>query len=671
MTFVGSGSSPERRSAAFDLLSEGVQRFVWSQGWRQLRDIQEAAIGPILAGRDVIIAAPTAGGKTEAAFLPICSEVGRAPGGPIRALYISPLKALINDQFRRLDDLCDELGIPVHRWHGDVDAMRKKKLVSDPRGILLITPESLEALFVHRGTVIGKLFRDLAFVVVDEIHAFIGSERGQQVQSLLHRLDLCLRRRPPRIGLSATLGDMDLACDYLRPAGGAGVRVVQSSALGQGVELILKGYVDPERRPGAQGTDRDESGPKHGSPASDAIADYLFGALRGKRNLVFANSRVGVELYTDLFRRRSEAQRAPNEFEAHHGNLAKSLREDVEARLRDSERPCTAVCTSTLELGIDIGDVDSVAQIGCPPSVASLRQRLGRSGRRAGTPSRLRICIVEGQLTPRSSLEDAIRAHLVQCIAVVELLGQRWCEPPRAGALHLSTLVHQVLALIAQCGGARPDEAFGALCQSGPFSACGSAAFASLLRSMAGADLIQQCADGALLLGSVGERLVNHYSFYAVFQTPEEYRVIGDGRELGRLPVQGSLVPGNYLIFAGRRWIVVDVDGRAKVLELSSAAGGALPSFEPGGWEIHDRVRAEMLRLYRSDAIPAYLDSVAADLLAEGRAEFRRCGLGERRALAQGGGVLLPWVGDRVLDTGADLVRSQLNAPALGSPSTR
>ena len=199
-------------SAGFRRLHELIQRWVWDQGWSDLRDIQERAIGPILdGGRDVIVAAATAGGKTEAAFLPICSQVIAQPSGSVRALYVSPLKALINDQFDRLDRLCERLAIPVHRWHGDVPSTHKRQVLSDPAGILLITPESLEALFVLRGTAIAKLFGNLDFVVVDELHSFIGSERGQQLQSLLSRIERVLRRRVPRIALSATLGDMDLA----------------------------------------------------------------------------------------------------------------------------------------------------------------------------------------------------------------------------------------------------------------------------------------------------------------------------------------------------------------------------------------------------------------------------------------------------------------------------
>src|SRR5436853_2120515 len=223
MTFQASSEMNEA-SSAFHRLHPKIQRWLWRQGWGALRDIQEAAIGPILAGdRDVVIAASTASGKTEAAFLPILTALAEDSGGSVRVLYISPLKALINDQFDRLELLCEDLEVPVARWHGDVAASQKKKLLARPGGVLIITPESLEALFVLQGPKVRSLFERLAYVVVDELHAFIGGERGQQLQSLLHRVELAIRRRVPRVALSATLGDLAIACEFLRPREGEAV----------------------------------------------------------------------------------------------------------------------------------------------------------------------------------------------------------------------------------------------------------------------------------------------------------------------------------------------------------------------------------------------------------------------------------------------------------------
>ncbi|MBM3497926.1 MAG: DEAD/DEAH box helicase [Armatimonadetes bacterium] len=641
-------------SVAFTRLHEKVQRWIWLQQWRELRDVQEQAVEPILAGQDVILAAATAGGKTEAAFLPICSGlVDSLPAG-VAVLDVSPLKALINDQYDRLAAFCETLHIPVHRWHGDVSSNRKHQLIREPSGILLITPESLEALFVHHGAKLRRVFWGLQYVVIDELHAFIGAERGRQLQSLLHRLELLLRRRVPRIGLSATLGDMRLAAGYLRPNGGDRVCLVVSDETGQEVRLILRGYRrSPVEETQVGQAPQDAEGSTDSSHTSDvgAIADHLFQKLRGRDHLVFANSRNNVERYADLLRRLSDERRVPNEFFPHHGSLSKELREDVEARLKDKTKPATVICTSTLELGIDVGDVESIAQIGAPPSVAGMRQRLGRSGRREGKPAVLRIFVPEPGLADRSPPQDHLRAQLVQSVAMVNLLVARWCEPPADGALHLSTLVQQVLSLVVQHGGVRPTEAWRALCEGGPFGAVGQTLFADLLRALSAEDLIQE-RDGALLLGSRGERVANHFSFYTAFITPEEYRIITGMRTLGAIPIDYPLVEGMYIIFAGHRWEVISVNVEEKTVEVAPAAGGQPPAFGGTGAAVHDRVRQEMLAVYRSAEVPVFLDSVARELLNEGRASFSRYGLGLRSRLQHGDDCLLfPWVGDRVMNT--------------------
>jgi ATP-dependent Lhr-like helicase len=359
-----------------------------------------------------------------------------------------------------------------------------------------------------------------------------------------------------------------------------------------------------------------------------------------------------VEELADLLRRRCETAQVPNEFWPHHGNLSRELREDAEAAIRDRVRPATAVCTTTLELGIDVGAIESVAQVGCPPSVASLRQRLGRSGR-SGGPAVLRIYIQEPQIDPRTPPHGTLRADLVETIAAVDLLLGGWCEPPDLRGLHLSTLVQQVLSLIAQHGAVKADQAWRALCSAGPFARVEPALFAGLLRSIGSAGLVQQDGSGEIVIAEKGERIVSHHSFYAAFSSPEEYRLTAGGRTLGSLPLTSSLFPGLHLIFGGRRWVVLSVDEPRKVIDLKPAAGGRPPPFsDRGGAPVHDRVRAEMLRIYQDTALPRYLDATARDLLGEGRESFYRLRLHEQAMVRHGDTTLLfPWRGDRVLDT--------------------
>lgn len=632
-------------SQAFDRLHPLVQRWIYDQGWTELRDAQERAIAPILGGSDdVIISAATAAGKTEAAFLPICSRLLDTKSECSAVLYISPLKALINDQNDRMERLCKTLKIDVYPWHGDIAQSRKREFLKTPSGILLITPESLESIFVNRGSSAPSLFHHLLYVVVDELHSFMGAERGRQLQSLLRRVELSARRRVPRVALSATLGDMATAAEFLRPGEGSKVNLIVSDAGGQGLKLLVRGYRISARVDTSQADEEEES-----SDGSErAVAEELFRVLRGSNNLVFANSRANVEKYTDLLTRISERERLPNEFWAHHGNLSKELRESAEAALKDGARPATAICTSTLELGIDLGALKSIAQIGTPHSVASLRQRLGRSGRR-GEPAILRVYIREREIDENTLLEDCLRFDLVQTMAVVNLLLGRWCEPPDRSRLHLSTLIQQVLSLIAQHGGVTAQSVWSVL--SEVFS-IERDMFVAVLRSLGKREILRQDPDGTLLLDELGERLVNHHSFYAAFMNPEEYRLITGSKTLGTLPIDRPLEENSALIFGGRRWRVVGIDERRKVIEVCPAPGGRVPAFCGERGDVHDRVRQDMRTVYCSNSIPAYLDPRASSLLGEARLQFSKCGLETRNMVDCGAeSIVFTWLGDRITDT--------------------
>ena len=638
-----SGSERRSTSSSFDLLAEPVRRWIWRKRWASLRDIQERSIPLLLKEEsDVIIAAATAGGKTEAAFLPLISRTIEtdAKGSGFDLLYVSPLRALINDQFRRLQDLCETVDLPVHSWHGDVSAAVKSKARKNPRGILLITPESLEAMFVLRGLEVPALFGRLACIVIDELHVLLDTERGIHVRSLLARLELAARRRIRRIGLSATLGDMDLASRYLRPEAPEAVVVLQSRSEGPVLRMQLRGYRVVRRSASAE-TDVVESGDDQASVGStDAtIAAHLFDRLRGTTNLIFAGARQQVEVFADLLRRSSEQRRVPVEFFPHHSNLSREHRTFVEQRLKEARLPTTAVCTSTLELGIDIGDVECVAQIGAPYSVASLRQRMGRSGRR-GQPAILRMYETERDLDANAHPIDALRLRLVRSITMVELLLEGWCEPPRPDALHLSTLVHQVLSVIVERGGATARQLFSILCKLGPFRSVDNTLFARLLRRMGAPEvaLIEQSPDGTLLLGSEGERVVEHYSFYAVFQTPEEYRVLLNGRALGTIPIVVPIAPDMTIIFAGRRWRVMTVHDRDKVIEVAKDATGRPPPFGSEAGIVDDVIVRRMRAILAGEDVPRYLDREAAEFLREGRATYRRLDLAHRQIVDLGEG---------------------------------
>jgi len=635
----------------FERLDSRIQKWVYKQGWEDLRDIQRMSVSPILAGdSDVVISASTAAGKTEAAFLPACSVIADETQG-FGILYISPLKALINDQYRRLEGLCDDLNMHVIPWHGDSSQSKKKRAKQNPEGILLITPESLESLLVREAGWVKAAFNTLRYIIVDEYHAFVGFERGCHLQALMHRLESLLDRQRdpiPRIALSATLGDMEGVVSYLRPTKSIPCRLIVGKQSQSTLKMQVRGYVDPEMF-----IDSPLS-------ADRKIANDLYETLRGDSHLVFANSRQRTENFAVMLSELCEKNYVPNEFFPHHGSLSKELRSELESRLQKKDLPTTAICTMTLELGIDIGKVESVAQVTAPHSVASLRQRLGRSGRR-GRSSILRMYISEKELNLRSNIADKLRLQLLQSLAMIRLLlNEKWYEPSDTNLYHFSTLLHQVLAVIAQWGGVRPDQLWGLLCKAGPFGKITVDHFKELLSHMGEIGLIIQLGSGELVLGEIGEQMVSHYTFYAVFKTYEEYRIVVEGKTLGTLPIDSFLLPEQHIVFGGRRWKIKEIDADRKTILVTPAKGGKPPKFRGDGMSVHDRIRQEMYEIYRSgdyriavgETKLEFLDRAGKDLFQEGLKHFKDTNLETERIFQDGKNVyIVPWMGDKLVNT--------------------
>lgn len=632
---------------AFARLAPPLQRWLWDQGWSGLRPAQAEALPIILAGQqDVIIAAATASGKTEAAFLPLLTRLWQA-GGQGVVLYVAPMKALINDQFERLSLICERMEIPVYPWHGDIGETSRKRFLAVPRGLVLITPESLESLLFRCGAQLKPMFDGLVAVVVDELHAFIGGERGRQLQSLLHRLECALGRRVQRVGLSATLGDMGLAADFLRPGEGAGVCLIVSAAEKKPLKLVVKAVL----REGLSAV---------GDPAHAAIAAALFDSLRAANYLIFPNSTGMVEFYADALRRHCERAGLPVTFFPHHGRLGKLEREGTESELKRGHLPVSAICTSTLEMGIDIGSIRGVVQIGAPETVASLCQRIGRAGRREGEAAELwQYCVTDVPSDDPGCLQG-LHTDFLQSIAVIRLFLAKWYEPPPSGALHYSTLVQQVLSLVGERCGVTAAEAYRTLCLGGPFAGVSEADFIELLRSLVANDLIMQDANRLLLHGHLGEKRVNHFTFFAAFQDTREYRLLHEGKELGTLPLKRSQDIGDALIFAGRRWLIIAIDHDKRRVDLIPASAGQLPKTGGAGLPVHDRVREEMRALLREADVPVWLDAKAGEVLAKARSHYAVQGLAETDLIMdERTAYLFTWRGDATQDALVWLLRAQ------------
>ena len=619
-------------SSSFELLHETVQRWIWKQGWTSLKDIQENSIPVVLRRNcDVIISAATAGGKTEAAFLPIISHIISNPSNGYDVLYISPLKALINDQYRRLIDMTDGMKINVTPWHGDIDAARKSKSLKQPSGVVIITPESLESFLINRPKAVVTAFANLQYIVIDELHAFIGNERGKQLQSILSRIEVITRNKAPRIAMSATFSNYEAVKAFLRPDKSLQCVIPPQGNSNHEIRILIKEYI-PEK-------DKD---------IEADIANEIFEKLRGSNNLAFTNSRVAAENYGVLLSDLSEATNVPNEFRVHHGSLSKLERESVELELQKGETPITALCTSTLELGIDIGKVKSIAQIGTANSVSGLRQRLGRSGRR-NEPSILRILSLEYG-NDAGILYD-LRANLIQNIAIIELLRQKDYEQPSIDKLHLSTLIQQTISLIASFSGFYAKEGWEILCNQGAFRNICPQTFLSLLKSLGEQNVLSQLNSGQIIIGKEGERLLRKPDFYTAFVAPIDYTVINkyNSKRIGMIQYLPTV--GNQIILAGKRWIVDRVDDKSRSIFVDRIFSGGTILFASDSGEIDEIITRKMREIYASDNIYPYVDIVSKsnEEVFTARNFFKNNNIDLCPLLNYGHNTLLfTWAGDKI-----------------------
>lgn len=578
-----------RVSVSFELLDIRIRQWIWKQGWTSLKDIQENAIPFVLEGRsDVIISASTAGGKTEAAFLPILTSLlQNDTSNGFQVLYISPLKALINDQYRRLLDMTTETGINVTPWHGDIDMSQKKRSLKNPNGIIIITPESLESFLINRRRFLPSAFSSLRYVVIDELHSFIGTERGKQLQSLLSRIEQIILRKIPRIAMSATFSDYSAVKCFLRDDESLPCAIPPQGNSNHEIKILVKEYI--------QTKDID---------VTDSISQEIYKKLRGSNNLVFTNDRGYAESYGVHLSNMCEINGVPNEFRVHHGSISKIERESVERDLQKGECPVTVFCTSTLELGIDVGKVKSIAQVGTAYSVSGLRQRLGRSGRR-NEPSILRVFSIENK---DNGLLYNLRSSLVQNIAVIELMRQHKYEKPSINNYHFSTLIQQILAVIAQFGGFYPKEGWLMLCRNGAFKNVTPELFLEVLKSLGNKSVISQLDTKQIVVGKLGEKILKSPDFYVAFVSPIEFTVINsaNSRHIGM--IQYKPQKNMVIILSGKRWIVEDVDENTMKVYVSTMKTGGLAFFSGDGAELDYIIAKKMYEIYQVDTIYPYLD---------------------------------------------------------------
>lgn len=516
----------------FEQLHPSLQYHVVNTlGWGRLRPTQLAAIAPIHAGSHCLLLAPTAGGKTEAAAIPILSRmlVESWPGTSV--LYVCPIKALLNNLEPRLSHYAGLVGRRVEVWHGDISPSRKNRALRDAPDILLTTPESVEAMLISVRVDRPAWFGNLRAVILDELHAFAGDDRGWHLRSVLHRLDQYVERPLQRIGLSATVSNPGELLAWLAPDGDRSV--VGSASVSTDADVTI-----------------DHVG------SLENAATVIARLHRGEKRLVFCDSRSSAEQLSSMLR-----TRAIRTFVS-HASLSLSERRQAEAAFSE-ERDCVIVATSTLELGIDVGDLDRVVQIDSPSSVSSFLQRMGRTGRRAGGR---RNCLF---------LTTSDNAFLL-ALGVTQKWSEAWVEAavPPAEPWHI--VAQQALVLTLERGELATPDLIELL--HGSFPELQTADIEALVEHLVGQRFLDR-AEGVVRVGPQTERSYarGHYrDLLASFSGSPLLTARHGAAEVGY--IDPAVLTGEradqLLLLAGRSWRVTDVDWSKRIVWLEPAAGG-------------------------------------------------------------------------------------------------
>ena len=554
---------------AFDLLNRDMKKFVYENGWQSLTKIQEAAIKQIYkTDNNLILAAPTASGKTEAAFLPAISKSNDLDKG-LKILYISPLIALINDQFKRVLDICKGLDIRVTSWHSEASVSQKEKLVANPSGIMLITPESLEAMLISDKARAKILFKDLDFIIVDEIHGFLDTNRGLQLKSLLIRIQAYSLKAPRMLGLSATLGDENysLAKEFF--------------INGRETNILL----DRSRNDLLASLDYIEADDINGEIVKK-ILEYSL----GKSTLIFPNSREKVEKISYLLQKEIKDKAYGLRVFSHHSSISKNQRKEIEDFAKNSRQDFIIVATSTLELGIDIGAVDQVIQVGSAASVLSLAQRLGRSGRRS------KKSIIHQIATDKYDL--------LQALAALILFEEGRLDKINTPKKSFDIFAHQVLSTLLEKNGLSFKDFSKLNKYLKSFTDINDDEFAKLKDYMLEKNFIEEI-DGEYIVGMEAEKLMTMGSFYNQFVSKKSYKVSTDKNILGEIELGDNLKVGDRIYLAGQVWQIQSINHRSrKIMVILSDKANAKSFVGSGNFEISGEVRAKMEEiLYDLDAL--------------------------------------------------------------------
>lgn len=572
--------------SVFSRFPERLQQAIAKLGFTALRPVQELAGEAILDGKNAVVLAPTAGGKTEASMFPVIGSMLQAPPTGVGALYVAPIKALLNNQEVRLGEYAEMVGLRRFVWHGDAAQSQKTSFTREPAELLMTTPESLEVMLMSARIPVNKLFADLRFVVIDEIHAFAGTDRGAHLASVLERLAALSKHDVQRIGLSATVGNPEQIARWVTGTSKRESVVIDPPK--PKAQRLIKVYLRED---------------------VDDFAREASREGRGKKSLFFCQSRSLTEAIADKMR--------DDEIEVfvHHGSVSKEERYAAEARFARGTNACI-VATSTLELGIDVGGLDLTFQANAPSTVSSFLQRMGRTGRREGTVANMTF-LCENVVT------------VVQSTALVLLAARGWVERVKDETRAWPVLVHQILAMIGQHGGISAERCWDMIRRVPDFRGITEAEYLELVDHMKAKEFLFE-AGGLLSMGRAAEKAFGKKNFlelYAVFSSPVLYKVQTEAkRDLGSLEqdfVDRLVDEMSTFLLGGRAWLVVNVNHDERLVRVRPAPRGKKPSW--GGF-IPQFLRFEVCQAMKdvltSDDDYPFLDERAKASLAEWRGDL-------------------------------------------------
>lgn len=663
----------------FDRFAPVIRDYIYENGWHELRPVQTRSAEVIFDTDDnLLICSSTASGKTEAVFFPIISAlISGTPHmqkGGFSVLYIAPLKSLINDQYRRISELLDMSEIPVVHWHGDVGTSHKKKALKNPRGILQITPESLESMLINRHSDLISIFGGLEYVIIDELHSMMSADRGLQVLCQISRIETILGRPLRRIGLSATLGDTDAAANWL----GGGLTGTTTVLTDEGSKKrwrvatehffihdrtykrrdygntpespAPKSVTETPSNVSIENTPNKEVG-ENEKPQGDAGYEYIYKCIKNKSCIVFSNSREETEFATATLRQISKRLGDADRILIHHGNLSAALREDAEDKLKNEEEKFTVCATVTLELGIDIGQLERVLQTDAPTSVAGFLQRLGRSGRRDAPPEIITV-IREEEPIPNAPIGQLIPWSLLRSIAIIKLYTEeQFIEGPSKKQIPLSLAFQQILSLLSSDGEMMPSALAHRIISMPPFENIPRDTLKGLLSYMLEKNFIERTETRGVIVGLEGEKITSSFKFYASFKDSEDFTVRSGQEEIGTI---SSCPPiGERFALAGRAWEIEETDLARHLIYVKPIDGKLEVSWPGDHGEIHTKILEMMRKILSSDENYPYLRPNASTRLAEARLLAKNAGLGENLLVRLGGDsyCFFPWLGTRSFRT--------------------